>query len=328
MKKAVELPLVEPIYSTYMQQGAGSAVLAENSSVRNWYLNEVVILTCNTKFLSGYTSPEIDVKKSSWEENPHLEKIMHFSKFLGTTIHPIIRNFLDAGYYVCFAGIDDYYVKGKSWYKERHFYHGGMICGYNQEEKTYCLYAYDSNWVYQKFRTPQRCFEAGRKSMALQDRYGYICGIKPYKLKVEFSVETALKNISVYLQSCMEINPATKEEMRCGIDVHDYIAEYVDRLYSGAVPYERMDRRVFRLIWEHKKAMHERITCIESAFGKGDTLSTKYKSVVTEANTIRMWYASHHMKRRDTILPMIREKLITLKTEEQKLLEELLKMYF
>ena len=73
--------------------------------------------------------------------------------------------------------------------------------------------------------------------------------------------------------------------------------------------------------------MYERITCIESAFGNSHTLSTKYKSVVTAANTIRMWYASHHMKRRDTILPMIREKLMTLKKEEQKLLEELLKMH-
>ena len=77
-------------------------------------------------------------------------------QFMKGYIHPLIRNLLDAGYYVCFVGVDDYYVKGKSWYKERHVNHDGAICGYNQEDKTYCLYSYDSNWVYRKFWTTQK----------------------------------------------------------------------------------------------------------------------------------------------------------------------------
>ena len=74
MKKTVELPLVEPIYSTYQYQGPGSAVLANNTSVRNWYLNQVLILSCNRKFLNGFTTPEIRVEDSSWDNNPYLEK--------------------------------------------------------------------------------------------------------------------------------------------------------------------------------------------------------------------------------------------------------------
>ena len=63
MNKFVELPLVPPIYSTYQHQGPGSAILANNLSIRNWYLNEVMILTCNRRFLSGFTTPGIGVKK-------------------------------------------------------------------------------------------------------------------------------------------------------------------------------------------------------------------------------------------------------------------------
>ena len=58
-KKKIELPLVEPLYSTYHYQGPGTATLVNNPSIRNWYLNQVMILTCTRKFLNGFTTPQI-----------------------------------------------------------------------------------------------------------------------------------------------------------------------------------------------------------------------------------------------------------------------------
>ena len=124
-KKTLELPLVEPLYSTYHNQGPGTAILAGNPSIRNWYLNQVMNLTCNRRFLSGYTTPEITVANSWWNANPYLDKIWYPLRFLEGHMHFVIRKLLDAGYYICFSGIDDYYVKGKSWYHERHFPHDG-----------------------------------------------------------------------------------------------------------------------------------------------------------------------------------------------------------
>ena len=73
-----------------------------------------------------------------------------------------------------------------------------------------------------------------------------------------------------------------------------------------------MDRRVFRLIWEHKKAMLERILLIEHHLKMDNETSEKYKPLVTEADTMRMLYASHHMKRRDSVLPGIQKKLLSM----------------
>ena len=148
-KNKIELPLVEPLYSTY-HHAPGSAILLNNPSIRNWYMNEVMILTCTRKFLNKYTSPEIRITNAGWSENPYLDKKFYAMQFLEGHIHFVIRKLLDAGYYVCFAGVDDYYVEGKSWYHERHFNHDGCICGYDQDNKTYCIYAYDKNWIYQK----------------------------------------------------------------------------------------------------------------------------------------------------------------------------------
>lgn len=324
MKKKIELPIVEPLYSTYNYQGPGTAILINNPSIRNWYLNQVMILTCTRKFLNGFTTPEIRIAESSWNANPYFDKKRYELQFMEGHAHFVIRKLLDAGYYVCFNGIDDYYVEGKSWYHERHFNHDGCICGYNQENKTYCIYSYDQNWIYQKFWTTQKSFEAGRKAQFKKGKHGSICGIKPKTDQIIFSHETALKKIAEYLDSNMEKYPETAEGTVSGIVVHDYIAKYVDKLYDGSIPYEKIDRRVFRMIWEHKNVMLERISLIENALSMDHSISESYRSVVREADNCRMLYAAHHMKQRNAVLPIIQKKLLTLKEKEQKLLTKLL----
>ena len=41
--KSVQLPIVEPVYGTYHFQGGASAVIHDNPSIRNWFLNEVAV---------------------------------------------------------------------------------------------------------------------------------------------------------------------------------------------------------------------------------------------------------------------------------------------
>lgn len=323
MMTKVELPLLEPLYSTYHSQGSGTAVLANNSSIRNWYLNNAVSLMCNTKFLNGFTTPELSVVDSNWNVNPYFNKKWFGMQFLKGHVNSVIHNLLDAGYYVCYAGVDDYYVEGKTWYQEKHFFHDGLICGYDNEEKTYCIYAYDKNWVYRKFWTPQKAFERGRQAMFKKNRYGYICGIKPKEDTVYFSSETTLKKIQEYLNSKPKDSSAD-DDIIYGIVVHDYIAKYVENLYDGSIPYEKMDRRIFRLIWEHKKVMLERMILIEDAISIDHSISEAYKSIVREADNCRMLYAAHHIKQRNSVLPIIQKKLLLIKETERSLLEKLI----
>ncbi len=323
-KKRIELPLIEPIYSTYHNQGAATAILVKNPSIRNWYMNQIMMLQCNRKFLSGFTTPEIKVAYATWNECPYLFQQWYDMRYLGGYSNYVIRNLIDAGYYVCFGFVDDYYVEGKSWYHQRHFSHDGCICGYDQENKTYCIHAYDVNWIYQKFWTPQKSFNAGRVAQFKEGKFGRLCGIKPKGDRIAFSPETALGKIAEYLDSTMEKYPETGEGNVQGIVVHDYIAKYVGKLYDGSIPYEKMDRRVFRMIWEHKKVMLQRIALIEDALTLDHSVSEAYNAVVRDADHCRMLYAAHHMKQRNSVLPVIQKKLLSLREQEQTLLEQLL----
>ncbi len=320
MNNRIELPLIEPLYSTYHYQGVATAIGANNPSIRNWDLNNNMNLTCNRKFLHGFTTPKITIADSSWFNNPHIEKIWISTRFTKGYINPIIKEMLNQGYYVLFMHVDDYYVEGKSFYQERHLNHDGLICGYDQDEKTYCIYAYDNNWIYRKFWTPQKAFNNGRIAMRKEGIYTNTCAIKVKEDEIKFEPVTVYNKLKEYLDSNIEKYPFEGEGDVFGIVVHEYMAEYLSKLQSGEIPYEKMDWRIFRVIWEHKKAMLERIVLIEQIYKMGNGFSEEYKSLVKDADTIRMLYASYHLKRRDTILPVIKKKLLTLMERERELL--------
>ena len=323
MNKCIELPIYEPIYKTYQYQGSGAAILDIDDPIRNWYLNEAVNLRCNRCFLKGFGSPFIDIINSSLQVNPYIEKTLISTVFLKGCINQVIRNVIDSGYYLYFLGVDDYYVKNKSLYKERHLYHDGLIYGYNLTDRTYCIYAHDSNWLYRKFQTPEICFTNGWKSAIKNNKIVNIYALRSKGENVELSPTKVCANLSEYLNSDLEKYSFSDVGEVKGIVVHTYIAEYVMKLYRGEIPYRFMDWRVFRLIWEHKKVMLERIIKIEETLNFDNKLSEKYRPLVKEADTMRMLYASHHMKRRDSVLPIISEKLLRLQKNEREILTEL-----
>lgn len=327
MKKRIELPLIEPIYSTYQYQGPAGAILFTNPSIRNWYLEQILMLSCTKKFLNGYTTPEVTVVNSSWTVNPYLERQWYSMKYLGGYTQYVIKNLLDDGFYVCFTEIDDYYMQGKSFYGKRHFRHDGMICGYDMEDRSYWVYAYDADWVYRKFKMPQSCFEEGRRSMFRENFFGNICGIKPKATEVTFSLDEAFSAIDRYFDSTFEKYPESDTAPALGTIVHEYIAKYLDKLADGTIPYERTDWRIFRLIFEHKRLMHERLGRIEKELSIAPHYSVEYEPLVKEGNHLRMLYASHRMKRRDTVLPVLKKRLLAIRESEAHILGELRDFY-
>lgn len=326
MDKEVELKLSKPLYSTLHVQGTGGAVLYNNLSIQNWYYNEAVNLRCTRRFLNGYSSPELRVPKTMWNEIPYLEQKWYGMEFLKGYVNVVIRELLSQGFYVNFVGIDDYYVKGKSWYKKRHFDHDGLIHGYSQRNKTFRIYAYDEKFRYRSFDTGQRYFNEGRKAMADKGIHGYICGIKPKDEKVMLEPVHIYNGIKEYLNSSFKKYPVDEDGEVFGIVVLDYLIIYITMLLSGDILYEKMDWRIFRLLWEHETVMKERIRLVSGMLRLHTSFSGNYTKIVDEADAVRILYASYHMKKRDHILRIIIEKLKFIKNEETKILTQFIEL--
>lgn len=102
--------------------------------------------------------------------------------------------------------------------------------------------------------------------------------------------------------------------------MQEYLAMYIGKLCDGSIPYDRKDSRILRLLWEHKKVMLERIQKAEKVLMLGSEYSRGYKKIVSDSNALRMLYASHCIKRRDSVLPVVQKGLMRLKWDEEKVL--------
>ena len=86
-----------------------------------------------------------------------------------------------------------------------------------------------------------------------------------------------------------------------------------------------MDRRIFRLIWDHKSVMLERIKAVEELLMLGCQISQKYEPLVKQAEQMRMMYAIYNRRKRDSLLVEIKKLLLDLREREVPILEEFIR---
>lgn len=320
----VMLPYVEPMYSTYHRLSCAGIPAKQNITSDIWYYNNTVEWYCTRKFLQGFTTPEINLESGGIWEISFLEKSGVDARFARRCATDVIKAMIDEGFYVAFSGVDDYYVKGKSWYKEQHFNHDGLITGYDDENGTLSIAAYDQRWVFTVFETPQESFIEAMTFFCDKGVYGGLYAVKAKDEAQELDVQRIYKDLKTYLSSGIDEYVLDSPDAACGIVVYDYICMYLDKLTDGSIPYERSDRRVFRLIWEHKKCMLERIKAVEKQYGWDDSLSKKYEEVVNLSDKARFIYAKFVIKYSNTALEKIQVILIKIKKLELDLLAEFL----
>lgn len=318
-----ELPVSVPIFAAYHQQGSCGVAMAANPGFYNFYLHDAVDMMCGRNFLHGMTTPEFYVCNTAFGQNPCVDQRTINLKFVMDLSHELIRRMIDMDYYVYFDGIDDFYVEGKSWYGKRHFSHDGMICGYDDEKQTYDLFAYDENWVYRVFSTSQSSFYRGLSAGAPLGKYGNFVGLKVRDGGIAFDVKLVYQRLEKYLDSDFEKYPTDGIGTVYGTVVHDYLCIYLERLRDGVIPYERMDWRAMRVLWEHKKCMLDRIKSAEAAIGAGVELSSEYEAVVRSADLVRMLYTRYHLKKDDHLPDAIIERIRSIKEDEKRILTEL-----
>lgn len=320
----VMLPYVEPMYSTYHWLANAGIPAKQNDTSDNWYYNNTVEWRCTRKFLQGFTTPEMSLSCGSVWNMPFLDKTGVNTRFARRCALDIIRTMLDDGFYVAFSGVDDYYIKGKSWYKEQHFNHDGLILGYDDEKETFSIAAYDQRWIFTVFETPQACFVEAMTTMCDKGTYGALHALKVKSDVQELNLEAICNELKKYLTSDIKKYPLDNPDVAWGIVVYDYICMYLDKLADGSIPHERRDRRVLRLIWEHKKCMLGRIKAVENHCGWDDSLSKKYEEIVKLSDKARFIYSKFVIKHSNTNLEKIQVILMKMKKLELDLLTKFL----
>ena len=326
MAKSVALPFIVPNFATLQSTGAAEFAMIGHPTAHNQTLNQATNICCGRKFLGGFTSPQVSIPNISIDAYKFIEKYSINFRFIYDFCLDIIKAMLVEGMYILYDGVDDFYLPGKSWYGTRHMHHTGIICGYDDNDETISIAAHDINWVYNLIRVPQKCFLTALRSSLDDMKYGKMIA---YKIKentvAKINEREMIKFLKEYINSSFEKYPLDGTGQVSGTIVHEYLAMYIDRLNDGSIPYEKMDWRALRPIWEHKKCMLDRIKAVEKKRGWTNELSERYSPIVEKANRLRMMYAMYHKNHNNKLLNKIRDGLLELSKDDRILVTEFIK---
>jgi hypothetical protein len=326
MERAKQLPYTEPPFCTYQYFGSPGVVAMQNPTAYNHYLNHSINLDCGRRFLSGYTSPDMSVCCCALQDMLFIEHIDVRRSFIDGCELDVIRNMIDDGYYVCFNMVDVYYIEGMLWFEEFHNLHDGMVCGYDDNDHTLTIAAYDSRWFYRSFKTPQEGFVKALASGKERGGYDGFIGLKPKNDTIPLDLGEIARHLEEYLTPDLYGTSFEGPDPVHGIIVHDYMRLYLQFLLDGEIPYDRKDRRIMRLVLEHKKCMADRIAAVENKLGCSSDLSNRYAPVAESANRAHTYYVAYRMKQKDELLRLIQKELATMKAIEEDVLPDFLKL--
>lgn len=326
MERAKQLPYKEPPFCTYQRYACFGVVAMQNPDSHNWYLSRAIGLSVTRHYLHYFSTPELATTDVEIEHIPFLD-CLHVDRHVIKGLEfPIIRNMIDEGYYVYYSGVDPFYIEGALWSGESHKFHDGMICGYDDNDHTFTVAIYDKRWIFRCFKTSQDGFMKALESGKERGGYDNFVGVKPRYDPISLDLTVMADRLEAYLIPDPHRYDFDYPDPVHGIAVHDYLRLYMQYAKEGEFRQELVDRRILRLLWEHKRCMADRIVTVESLLGAPSTISTQYASVVERADRIRTLYSGYHLKPRNDLLTVIMDELSRIKASEEKLLPQFLEL--
>ncbi len=320
MADCVQLAYEYPWFAFTQGTAAPCIALRNHPTAYNAILNQCTTLSCSRRFLDGFTTPQVGIPRLNIHSFPCIERYGVALRFTHDRFREIVKKMLDEGFYIYFGGVDDYFLPGKSWYGIRHMSHDGILCGYDDNDGTYSVAAYDSDWVFRLIRIPQDCFREGLESGISQGWNGNLYAYRMRNGEIQPDEKQMLRYLKAHVDSDMDHFPLTERGNMEGIAVQGFLALYIEKLMDGSIPADRMDWRVLRPVWEHKKCMLDRLILLETLHGWEPEFSSRYRPLVDAANRNRMMYAVYHKNRRPELLENVRKGLLDGKEQERAIL--------
>lgn len=320
MADCVQLAYEYPWFAFTQGTAAPCIALRNHPTAYNAILNQCTTLSCTRRFLDGFTTPQVGIPRLNIHSFPCIERYGVALRFTHDRFREIVKKMLDEGFYIYFGGVDDYFLPGKSWYGIRHMSHDGILCGYDDNDGTYSVAAYDSDWVFRLIRLPQDCFREGLESGISQGWNGNLFAYRMRNGEIQPDEKQMLRYLKAHVDADMERFPLTEQGNVEGIAVQGFLALYIGKLMDGSIPADKMDWRVLRPVWEHKKCMLDRLIALEALHGWEPEFSSRYRPLVDAANRNRMMYAVYHKNRRPELLENVRKGLLDGKEQERAIL--------
>lgn len=314
----INLPVKMPLFTTFHNIASAGIVAKNNPMSDIWYYNNVIQWRC-IEPTDQYSKLDLAVCRGSIWDIPFIDKTETNFRFIHKYIIEIIEEMIAENCYVLFSGVDDYFIENKTNYQKKHFSHDGLITGVDSEHRMLAMVAYDKNGIYRAFETSYDGFIKGVEYLCEDGEYGNLTTAElNSRTQCILDISSIKKELKLYLDGYVEYGSFTNIPITVvyGFPVYDSIILYIDRFLDGSLKIERLDQRIFRLLYEHKNCMWLRIRCIESDLGLGDKYSKLYSEVLDFSKKVKMLAIKIKVSHQINLLDRIREMIIELKNKE------------
>lgn len=316
MKKI--LPYTEPIFSTFHCSAVTEIAGNQSIQINNWMINNYLRWRCIVDFTEKFDHIVTIDESMIWNVPIFTTKRFEKEEILNS-IHEKIINLIDDNYYVFLAGIDDYYITGKSNYLIRHLSHDGIILGYNNTDNTYQMVAYTLNQHLERFFFPKDDLEKSINSTQISPS-GLILGLKTNAdYNIELDVVRIKKLLAEYLfpDKC-SITP--DDGYAYGLNVYLQLYKYITLVKNGKLDY--LDLRVFRLLYEHKKFVLKLLFRLCSELGIVSDAPHLYNKIVNQSEILRLLSIKYAVTNNKSVLEKIDSNILLLMDEERIILSD------
>lgn len=309
MAGAVLLPYKTPWFTFAQESAAACLALRGHPTAYNAILNQCCALSCRGRPAKSGGGFGVGVPHSRIRNFPCLEQYTLSFRFGLPHGREIIRELLHKGFYVYYRGVEEYDLSGKGGFFHRNGHKDGILFGYDDNDGTYRVAAFDSDWLFRPIWLPQECFAEGLRRCLAHGVAGSFTAYRMRDTRVRLNEEQILQDLRAYAEADGARFPQVGGGTTEGIGVQELLAQYLGNLADGELPLSMADRQALCAVWEHKKCMLDRLSALERRHGWGTSFSSRYRPLVDAAYRNRMLYAVCCRNHRPEPLASIRDSL-------------------
>ena len=281
----VKLPMIEnPPYKAFQIAAFYLGILMVDPLYINKFYNSYINLSvekarnmldmCYPKY-NWYTYDDCDffIEALVIKHNPYnIDTEDPYRHLVNLILKKLKEGFFVKGHY------DEFYISCKSAYKQRHYVHDYLLCGYNEEGRYFIGLGYTATGFYEYYHVS---FEEMYQSLIWSSenelvnpghdlvRYEFL------KVKPNRSYITDISLIKNELFNFLNPQHMNTDKFLYGVDAYRFYIEHME---------EELDLRCVRVLMEHKKIMRSRLEHLRDKMqiGVGDFIAS-YKAIEREA---------------------------------------------
>ena len=333
---SMELPLVRPPIASYQIDATVLSIVLQSDTAWKWFYNN---------FVQIFVFDQYGTQKLMFRGLNQLPCALSECPFIRTqrfvrdhVIHAwdrlsdFVYDSIVAKHYV-FLDLDRFFLPQSSDFDHRHRIHRTLISGVNlQSEQAllsdfYGSHGYKRHWT--EFSDLDRSFPYDEIYID-KDRYdlwdkSLVVLLRFIDIDYEFDVQLLVTLIDDYLRSRNTVDSyeeqctLKKKNARYGLDVYDFLLEYVDRIADG----ESGDTRLFHTLYDHKNALRLRVRFLIESFALDPHMYHTCEHIAHEALVIRNMVVASQFAQQSARVRRIPLRLETLREAEVRLLEDI-----